>query len=193
MFQRSEAQVIIRRWRCWRRRAWTLGALAAVYIYPAGITAKTQTRESIRNGLDAGQIALELRQFLDGQCRQLALRVLLREFRLQLEGQLVGIFIIANPTAVVAKVLCPGGSGGVGQSIHFWIVISKRFTTYKVLFFRPQRYCAHKSSTQGDPHTGSRRKCQCKRSDGARMATFGPGVCQDTSMHSHACMHAMHA
>ena len=105
MFQRSEAQVIIRRWRCWRRRAWTLGALAAVYIYPAGITAKTQTRESIRNGLDAGQIALELRQFLDGQRRQLAMLVLFREFGLELEGQLKGQ-LVDDSTIVVIEVLC---------------------------------------------------------------------------------------
>ena len=89
--------------------------LAAVHIYSAGVTAKTEAREPIGYGLNAGQVALELRQFPDGQRRHLALRVLLREFGLQLDGQLVDDFA----TAIVEVVQRSGGSGGVEKSIHF--------------------------------------------------------------------------
>ena len=101
----------------------TDGALAAVHIYFAGIsfTAKTKPRKPIRNGLNAGQIALELREFLDGQRRQLALLVLRRELGLQLDGQLVD----DATAAAVVEVLCPGSS-------HFWM--SKQAGSRKQVF-----------------------------------------------------------
>ena len=83
----------------------TDGALAAVHIYFAGITGhfsvagtsstssafgsafgEAKAREPIGYGLNAGQIALELRQFLDGQRCQLALLILRCEYGLQLDG-----------------------------------------------------------------------------------------------------------